>query len=405
MRYKNKQAFTFVELIVVMTIMAILSTIGFGVYQSYLSGGRDTNRLVQLKDIHDGLERYSVNSRLPFPEDMIEIQANGNTFAYQGYAGDGVIKAIGYDGGGKDTEHGTYLTYMLGDNQRDFQLMTYIVDPGLLSQNIIVPSYASAIDYELLYPKVTGSPLGIMIDIIEQTPLQSINTIKSVGKYDIVSGTGTLKAYYSDTNYIDSTQESLTQIIGDQSCQRILQLGNSKGNGIYTISPLGSARVKVYCDMEIDSGGWTLVARSSETASSENFGWLESIGNPENMLTLYSLGDEVKDIFFDQILTTTFTGAGDIDASWIAEAIDSSVVKNELTTSESLIGSCTIITNTSLGETPICFTYWGEIDRNDAYTFKRTANTGQHGLRNNGYSSSPNFLNSMRDMQGMIFIR
>jgi hypothetical protein len=42
--------------------------------------------LVQLNDIHDGLELYSINSRLPFPEDMIEIQANGETFAYQGYA-------------------------------------------------------------------------------------------------------------------------------------------------------------------------------------------------------------------------------------------------------------------------------------------------------------------------------
>jgi len=45
---QNKSGFTFVELIVVLVIIAILSTIGFTVDESYLSTGRDTKRIIQL---------------------------------------------------------------------------------------------------------------------------------------------------------------------------------------------------------------------------------------------------------------------------------------------------------------------------------------------------------------------
>ena len=210
---------------------------------------------------------------------------------------------------------------------------------------------------------------------------------------------------YSDTLYIDSSSDRLSQIVPNQSCERILQLWKSKWSGIYTIAPLWAARLKVYCDMKIDGWGWTLVARSSEDASLESFWWLESIWSPENMLNLYSLWAWVRDIFFDQVLMSSFIGAWDIDASWIVESVDSSVIADASTSSEVLLGSCNIITNTSLDEEPTCFTHWWETDRMDAYIFKKTASTWLFGLANDGYTSAPNFLNSMRNMQWMIFIR
>ncbi len=269
----NKQAFTFVELIVVITILAILATIWFWTYQSYLAGGRDTNRLVQLWDIHDGLERYSINSRLPFPEDMIEIQANGNTFAYQGYAWEGVVKAIGYDGGWKDIEYGTYLTYMLWNNQRDFQIMTYIDDNQLLSDTIISSSYANQ-NYTAKYPKVLGAPLWVLVEDLTNAPLQEIDAVSTAWLFDVVTGSGEIISYFTDTNKIVTRQGGdISMIIPDKSCKRIQELWKWKWSGEYTINPAGGAKQRVYCDMETDGWWWTFAGYldDSDTADSISF--------------------------------------------------------------------------------------------------------------------------------------
>jgi prepilin-type N-terminal cleavage/methylation domain-containing protein len=269
MKYKNT-GFTFVELIVVITILAILATIGFWTYQWYLAWGRDTNRLVQLNDIHDGLELYSINSRLPFPEDMIEIQANGETFAYQGYAWEWVIQAIGYDGGWKDTEYGTYLTFMLWMDQRSFQLMTYIDDSQLLSDTIISSSYANQ-DYTAMYPKVLGAPLWVLVEDITNAPLQEIDAISTTWLFDVVTGSGEIISYFTDTNKITTRKgEDISMIIPDKSCARIKELWRWKWSGEYSISPTWSSKKRVYCDMETDGWGWTFGWYIDESGRSNN---------------------------------------------------------------------------------------------------------------------------------------
>ncbi len=42
------------------------------------------------------------------------------------------------------------------------------------------------------------------------------------------------------------------------SCEHILELGESKGSGVYTIYPDQVNPVSVYCEMDIDNGGWSL---------------------------------------------------------------------------------------------------------------------------------------------------
>ncbi|GAG07061.1 unnamed protein product, partial [marine sediment metagenome] len=44
-----------------------------------------------------------------------------------------------------------------------------------------------------------------------------------------------------------------------QSCSQVLARNPSATSGIYTISPNGSDSFDVYCDMETDGGGWTLI--------------------------------------------------------------------------------------------------------------------------------------------------
>ncbi len=320
----QKQAFTFVELIVVVAILAILATIGFGSYQWYLTSWRDTNRIVQLEDIHDGLELMTVSSKLPFPENMIQLEANGTVFAYQWYAGKSVIDSIWYDGGGKDPEFWEYFTYMLGGNGRDFQLMTFVSDATLLWNNFSKSAYAT--DYSQYFPKVIWKPLGVLVDKDTQDPLQEIEDIKLLGKYDIVTGTGILASYYSDKDFIYSDHTTLLEILPKSSCKRISDLWWEKGNGEYTINLNGGSKKRVYCNMDIDGWWWTLVARSISWWSWA-FSWLIERWDIRDDTSVYSLWPDVTSLNFSEIMLWTYSAGKTLNRA-VKVDVDKTYVKD-----------------------------------------------------------------------------
>lgn len=43
-----------------------------------------------------------------------------------------------------------------------------------------------------------------------------------------------------------------------KSCKALLHSNSSLKSGLYTIYPNGVQALKVYCDMEMEGGGWTL---------------------------------------------------------------------------------------------------------------------------------------------------
>jgi prepilin-type N-terminal cleavage/methylation domain-containing protein len=107
------QAFTLVELIVVITILAILGTIGFISLQGYSSKSRDSTRVSHLSLVARSLEIYQVNAgRYPSPDTITGTgQIGGVTIALTGVFGDSLASLIKLDKAPKDPLSGNNLAY------------------------------------------------------------------------------------------------------------------------------------------------------------------------------------------------------------------------------------------------------------------------------------------------------
>jgi len=259
MDVSQKKWFTLVELVVVVVILWVLAAIGLVSYTSYLWGSRDSNRLTQLSDIRSWLNVYGINSRFPAPEDSVNILANGNVIATQGYAGEKTLNLIGYSDGGKDPLDKGYFTYYLTKDKRDFQLMTFLEEENILAFSPITQTHATDIDYSERIPAVTGKKLWTLVEWLTNTPVQEVDDIVAIGDIDIATTGIVYDAYYEDDNILSGTGGVLIEIVPNRNCERILEVGNNAWSGIYRISPTGAGDTQVYCDMETDGGGWTRV--------------------------------------------------------------------------------------------------------------------------------------------------
>ncbi|MDD3794315.1 MAG: hypothetical protein PHI37_05875, partial [Candidatus Gracilibacteria bacterium] len=195
------EAFTFVELIIVVTLLVILSTIGFISYNGYIVGVRDTNRISQLANLKDALNVYSVKNILPLPEDSVEVKNGTEIIAYQGYLGKDIIDDIGYSTQGIDPKDKQYYSYYLTGDRRYFQLLGFLEESESLGAFNLVNKVHANINR---YPYTAGSRLGIMTDT-NNIPIQELEAIKTVGEIDISNVTGEYKSYLSGTEYVRGT--------------------------------------------------------------------------------------------------------------------------------------------------------------------------------------------------------
>ena len=121
---KNKQlknkAFTFVELIIVMIIIAILSTIWFSSYIWYISSARDSQRKSDLLQISSSLKLYKQKRWYYwFPWNYFNITYDSNIVAYQWFLNTNVhidsIEILPLDPKTK-----SYYIYSITKNKQEF---------------------------------------------------------------------------------------------------------------------------------------------------------------------------------------------------------------------------------------------------------------------------------------------
>jgi len=104
---------------------------------------------------------------LPVPDDSINIQSNGDVFAYQWYAGEDVLEAISYSLNTFDPLDEEFYTYLLSSNRKDFQLLWYLEESieWTYYQNLQTRLYPQALasTYFVRFPKVFWKDMWVYI--------------------------------------------------------------------------------------------------------------------------------------------------------------------------------------------------------------------------------------------------
>ena len=143
---KQKQAFTLVELIVVITILAILWTIAFISLQWYSASSRDSVRISDLWNMRTSLELFHLNSgKYPLPDNNEIVSYSWETLWYQWTFWKTVVSQLSRNMNEVPTDPLTEREYVFStaNNKNEFQILTLLESD--LSLNTISQTNAATI--------------------------------------------------------------------------------------------------------------------------------------------------------------------------------------------------------------------------------------------------------------------
>lgn len=234
----QKKAFTLVELIVVITILAVLSTIWFISLSGYSVTSRDTVRITDLKNIQNALNLVIIQDKsIPDGSDMVEITASWSHLFYQWTLSSQELWNIWIQSWGFDPLTWSGIIYARNNSKNKFQLGVFLENQESLAQSI----WWVYADNSNKFFHVAGNKLWIILE--EDT--QWVPQID----IDIFQVTKNYSSYLDNWEILSWTWATLWRILPNGDCKRIYD-SVSKVSWIYEIFSLSSVNgVKnVYCD-------------------------------------------------------------------------------------------------------------------------------------------------------------
>jgi len=270
---KIKRAFTLVELIVVITILAILWTIAFISLQWYSRDARDSVRTTDLASISKQLELMIIKAWTVYiPENKVDITASGTIISYQWEMWQDTLNKLWVNNWWLDPVDQSPYIYTTTKNLKQYELMgflewwlVYNQSPHSISpigREVgwgLIPQTYAATNLKNRFPIVKWNSIWIFLNPVTKEPVN--NTWIWL---DIVNTT------ISYTSYLDNSsswivtwtwqllKNSLAHVINPVwSCNSILKSWNSKWDWVYKINPNWTWSFDVYCDMTTNWGGWT----------------------------------------------------------------------------------------------------------------------------------------------------
>jgi prepilin-type N-terminal cleavage/methylation domain-containing protein len=256
----HKRAFTLVELIVVITILAVLWTIAFVSFQWYAASSRDSVRVTDLKNIDKVLKlRVTAWESLLLPEKSIKLTASGTILHYQWLMWEKLLSHYWLSNWWLDPIDNSPYAYALNANRNKYQLLGF-----LETWNSAVFNFnKSFANNSERFPKTFWDSLWILLD--ESTNIPLIETASDT-EIDIQSTTENYAMIIQNSTGIKKwdkeflKSELAFRVQPKWSCKSLLLNGFSKWDGVYKINPTGSDEIEVYCDMTTDGWGWAIIS-------------------------------------------------------------------------------------------------------------------------------------------------
>jgi type II secretory pathway pseudopilin PulG len=191
-----------VELVVVITILAILGTIGFLSIQNYSAKARDSVRISDMSNVIKAFALFKAqNDTYPVPENSLALlDGLGSVISYQGNLGESIMRQVKMDKVAVDPKDRRPYVYSIDSKRKKVQLMGYLEHGDAIRVlSFLDPiSIAYASDYSDRHIYVTGDQVGILTDATK-APLQDTYTGTGVDLRSI--NTAGITAYFGGDVY------------------------------------------------------------------------------------------------------------------------------------------------------------------------------------------------------------
>ena len=217
---------------------------------------------------------------------------------------------------------------------------------------------------------------------------------------DIVNTLETYIAHISEDENILWDGTELRALVPNGSCRRIKQTWWSKGNGFYTINPSGSWDIRVYCDMETEWWGWTMIARSIDNPIFDgvSFGWFVSLWTPDDNSQPYSLGTKVRNIPFQTVYLSVYDEWKNIIWVTSLDVNDNDIFNGGNGTNPISVEWCNWPEISPWVTSCALFNNWWKFDSTLSYWFSNNPSDTDDGLNMRRYGATFPF-------PGMIFVK
>lgn len=249
MQKKSIKAFTLVELIVVITILAILGTIAVISLQGYSANARDAVRISNLTNIEKWLAFLQAKDWvLPDPQwNITTITSSGSTVLIQWEltqsTAEGRLKMSGQI---SDPTDWSLPVYSISADKKLFQVALFLEVWWLAQVSPLEITHAA--DWKTLLTK--WSKLWIILDETEKP----VNRV-SVTTIDLASTTTNYKVYLTDTEVVEWDRSVLSRVDPRSSCKRIaeswLMRTWKNKDWLYTVN-FNWEEIQTYCSMSTD---------------------------------------------------------------------------------------------------------------------------------------------------------